>query len=149
MSNPMLKKSRGGCKPGSVTLRSYLHAPSAIYLRPGSLRRLKSATYPPAADEQSLNAGIFGLATRQRYAGICRHTPRWALTPPFHPYRPYGRRLFSVTLLSLYKDLPVRKDGALCCPDFPLPVAILQSNQYNPRQAAAEPLRTLNRKGMQ
>ena len=30
--------------------------------------------------------------------------------------------MFSVTLLYPFGYLPVRKDGALCCPDFPLPV---------------------------
>lgn len=46
------------------------------------------AAYPPAADEQSLIAGIFGLATH-RVCGLrrCRRS-RWALTPPFHPYPP-------------------------------------------------------------
>jgi len=32
----------------------------------------------------------------------------------------YSERLFSVTLLCPYKQLPVRKYGALRCPDFPL-----------------------------
>ncbi len=36
--------------------------------------------------------------------------------------RPEARLLFSVTLLYPFGYLPVRKDGALCCPDFPLPV---------------------------
>ena len=45
------------------------------------------ATYPPTLDEQPLIVGIHGLATRKAY---CRKTllpSRWALTPPFHPYR--------------------------------------------------------------
>jgi len=48
----------------------------------------------------------------------------WALTPRFHPYPPAGGRLFSVALSViaslLLQYLPVRKYGALCCPDFPL-----------------------------
>ena len=57
---------------------------------------------------------------------------RWALTPPFHPFLCWGTRqvlaiskggLFSVALAvpwpSPVKALPVRKYGALCCPDFP------------------------------
>ncbi len=77
------------------------------------------ATYPPAADGQSLNAGIHGLATRQWYAGTCRHAPRWALTPPFHPYPLRGGCFLLRFLLSPHEDLPVRKCGALRCPDFP------------------------------
>ena len=37
----------------------------------------------------------------------------------FSPLLP-KQRLFSVTLLCLYRQLPVKKYGALCCPDFPL-----------------------------
>ncbi len=57
---------------------------------------------------------------------------RWALTPPFHPFQCWSTRLvlahsngglFSVALAvhwpSPVKALPVRKYGALCCPDFP------------------------------
>lgn len=47
---------------------------------------------------------------------------RWALTPPFHPYpNCSGRYIFCGTVCSpdASGDLPVRKYGALCCPDFP------------------------------
>lgn len=49
----------------------------------------------------------------------------WALTPRFHPYpgKP-GRYIFCGTGCSRGvqpQDLPVRKYGALCCPDFPYP----------------------------
>lgn len=38
----------------------------------------------------------------------------------FSPFpRPEARLLFSVTLPYPFGYLPVRKDGALCCPDFP------------------------------
>jgi hypothetical protein len=49
-------------------------------------------------DEQPFAAGIFDLATRRMCGPACRHAGRWALTPPFHPYRVH-RRLFSVTLI--------------------------------------------------
>lgn len=73
--------------------------------------------------EQPLNAGILGLATHKA-CGIPRHHGiRWSLTPPFHPYLTYAervaRRSFSVTLLCRHRQLPVRKYGALRCPDFP------------------------------
>ena len=66
------------------------------------------AAYPPAMDEQSLAAGILGLATHRMCGPVCRHTGRWALTPPFHPYprrllrlggAKQGGRSFSVTLI--------------------------------------------------
>ena len=71
------------CKPGSV--------PGAD---PGSLSFIYDgshlpppATYPPASDEQPLIAGIHGLATHGTYGRMTSLPPRWALTPPFHPYR--------------------------------------------------------------
>jgi hypothetical protein len=49
----------------------------------------------------------------------------WALTPRFHPYPDKsGRYIFCGTGCSCGvrpQDLPVRKYGALCCPDFPYP----------------------------
>ena len=59
----------------------------------------------------------------------CHHCMSWALTPRFH-YHPEVKRkrilqgyLFSVALsvIPVLKpgDLPVRKQDALCCPDFP------------------------------
>jgi hypothetical protein len=52
---------------------------------------------------------------------------RWALTPPFHPYPNAAswlrRYIFCGTvcyrLACAAQHLPVRKYGALCCPDFP------------------------------
>ena len=86
------------------------------------------AAYPPAMDEQPIvetdmsapRAGIHGLATHKTCGMLCRHSTRWALTPPFHHYRPLGWLLFSVTLLCRHRQLTVREYGALCCPDFPL-----------------------------
>jgi len=46
------------------------------------------AAYPPAMDEQSSAAGVFGLATRRMCGLRSRLRSRWALTPPFHPYPP-------------------------------------------------------------
>ena len=45
------------------------------------------AFYPPTMDEQPLNAGIHELATHRWCGALCHHSARWALTPPFHPYR--------------------------------------------------------------
>ena len=63
--------------------------------------------------------GIHGLATRETYCRTTLPPPRWALTPPFHPY-PFGR-FFSVTLLCPLEHQAVNLLGALCCPDFPPP----------------------------
>jgi len=69
-----------------------------LSLRPVARRAI--AAYPPAMDEQPLTAGIFGLATRRMCGDAGHPASRWALTPPFHPYRGRcrSRRLFSVTL---------------------------------------------------
>ncbi len=50
---------------------------------------LRRAAYPPAMDEQSFAAGVFGVATHRMCGMPCRHGIRWALTPPFHPYLSY------------------------------------------------------------
>ena len=39
-------------------------------------------------DEQPLNADILDLATHKMCGMLCRQNTRWALTSPFHPYRP-------------------------------------------------------------
>ena len=63
--------------------RGYRDVSSFIYV---VCRHTTQAAYPPAMDEQSLNAGILGLATHEMCGASCRHEARWALTPPFHPY---------------------------------------------------------------
>ena len=77
------------------------------------------AAYPPTSGEQPSSIGIHGLATRQTYGRRTLLPPRWALTPPFHPYRSSDRRLFSVTLLHPHGRQAVNLDGALRCSDFP------------------------------
>jgi len=49
--------------------------------------RRSLAVYPPTMDEQSLNAGVLDLATHKTCGAPCYRGARWALTPPFHPYR--------------------------------------------------------------
>src|SRR5690242_5217683 len=60
-----------------------------------------------------------GLASRP-----CRQGRWWALTPPFHPYRPRLRRSRSrrSVLCATFRRLsppPFRERPALWCPDFP------------------------------
>ena len=57
------------------------------------------AVYPPAMDEQPLNAGIFDLATHKVCGESCPHVSRWALTPPFHLDRENSRLTISVALV--------------------------------------------------
>jgi len=77
------------------------------------------AAYPPTSGEQPYRVGIHGLATRKPYSFLCRHK-NGELLPRLFTLTLRIRRLFSVTLLCPYEQLPVRKCGALCCPDFPL-----------------------------
>ena len=112
------------CKPGSVPEADF-GSLSFIY---GGSRLPSPATYPPASDEQPLIAGIHGLATHGTYGRVTSLPPRWALTPPFHPYLPEfemrfapGGRFFSVTLPYPHGYRVISLRGALCCPDFPPP----------------------------
>ncbi len=79
------------------------------------------ATYPSTSGEQPLIVDIHGLATHEAYCRGVLLPSRWALTPPFHPYLPEGRRSFSVTLLHPHGHQVVSLRGALCCSDFPPP----------------------------
>ena len=56
----------------------------------------------------------------------CHHPEPWALTPHFHPYPAAINRNGTVIFCGTccfrrLRNLPVRKYGALYCPDFPLP----------------------------
>ena len=64
------------------------------------------AAYPPTMDEQSLTAGIFGLATHEMYGIDCHQPTRWALTPPFHPY-PVRGGSFLLHYLCHYSTFPL------------------------------------------
>ena len=75
-----VKERQKRYKPGYVP--EWIRCLSFIY---AAGRPEAQAAYPSAMDEQSLVAGIFGLATRRMCGLRCRHRSRWALTPPFHP----------------------------------------------------------------
>ena len=82
-----------------------------------------SSSLPPGKDGPSLCAGIFGLATYRMCGMSCLHVTRWALTPPFHPYRLFftkGGGSFLSHCPRRRRRLAVNKYIALCCPDFPL-----------------------------
>ena len=97
-----------------------------------------SATYPPTSDEQPLYVGIHGLATRQVYGSACHHTPRWALTPPFHPYPFPIRNMGGSFLLHDYplaKVFPLRRT-ALCVARTFLPLRMQAATGLPCRVAA-------------
>lgn len=120
-------------KPGSVS--SEIQKRLAIYLDPDSHQDSIDLPTPECCRNSNRTSsslpGAYLIFQPIRFA-MPRLSPgeRWALTPPFHPY-PYPNSyrdrggIFSVAL-SVYEPspahtLPVRKYGALCCPDFPPP----------------------------
>ena len=76
------------------------------------------ATYPPDSDEQPSIAGIFGLAAHKVY--LRRASPRGGVSSylAFSPL-PFRAVIFCGTSCRRLRRLPVRKYGALRCPDFP------------------------------
>ena len=78
------------------------------------------STYPPTLDEQP-SASVYLVFQPMRYTAVNITTNTGELLPHlFTLIANKLRRLFSVALLYPHKHLPVRKHGALCCPDFPL-----------------------------
>ena len=76
------QRLQSGYKPGYVTkmtVRTWRRRSwsSVIYLR----------CLPPGIGRATLHtAGILGIATFKSCGTLCRHSARWALTPPSHPY---------------------------------------------------------------
>ena len=73
-----------------------------------------SSNLPPASGEQPLIAGIHGLATRETYCRAASLSPRWALTPPFHPYPP-GLRKSPAGGRSLLRSYTLTDIKSLAC----------------------------------
>ena len=64
----------------------------------------------------------------------CHQPEPWALTPRFHPY-PDAKGNETVIFCGTccfrrLRNLPVRKYGALCCPDFPPPFLQLGATEH-------------------
>ena len=108
-----------------------------------------SRILPSDSGEQPSGVGLFELATRRTTSTRVLPRSRWALTPPFHPYRD-GQWLrsdqLSISAVCFLFRLPkvidnfqlcimnyalcivhcpfpppaVNRCDALCCPDFPL-----------------------------
>ena len=92
------------CKPGSVPGAD---SGPLSFIYDGS-HLPPPATYPPASDEQPLIAGIHGLATHGTYCRVTSLPPRWALTPPFHPYLPAFPRGTRRAVILCYAPIPSR-----------------------------------------
>ena len=97
---------------GGIPVRA---GPVSRVLFPGRTSLLPpQATYPPASGEQPLIAGIHGLATRETYCRAASLPPRWALTPPFHPYPP-GLRKSPAGGRSLLRSYTLTDIKSLAC----------------------------------
>jgi len=108
---------------------------SVIYLNYPLLNSFSDL--PPGIGRAVLSAGIHGLSTHKRV----RHpvSPRnpvssYLTFSPLsrHPSSSSGYKpgwLFSVTPLYLHRYLPVRKYGALRCPDFPPPALLREATE--------------------
>lgn len=105
--NKRIKKCRP-CKPGSVSGREWSGSLSFIY---DDSRLPPPATYPPTSGEPPSIVGVHGLATYGTYGRSASLPPRWALTPPFHPYRPTMRP----AVVLCYAPIPSRISSRLAC----------------------------------
>ena len=128
------------CKPGSVSSFKVF----AIYLVFSSQKRSNDLPTPVILtdlDEQPTDRSLFGLSTHK----VCPAIPvaRYpvgsypTISPLPHWYNQFGGLfsvVLSVILASLPIHLPVRKYGALCCPDFPL--SLMKSSETATNQPA-------------
>lgn len=80
------------------------------------------AAYPPTSNEQPSNVGVFGLAAAEVYLADDITATTGGLLPHHFTLTPASRSgILSVALavIRFRRSLPVRKQLALCCPDFP------------------------------
>ncbi len=145
------KLHRGSCKPGSVGLLTSTKQKPVQKLLPKKQPNLSfiydgrhqppQATYPstqrkraalrlsqtPPRKPEKTSRYTWSCNPPVRRAGTCRHARGGLLLHRFTLTANITRviiRRRSASLLRLTgpcEPLPVRKDGALCCPDFPLP----------------------------
>ena len=110
------------CKPGSVL--------TAIYLVPGSL---------PGSSRLLGTVGstfmfLHGVAPDRVYSTPMFPWGGWALTPPFHSYRPCGRRHISVALV-----LGSPPAGVTCYP-CPMKPGLSSRGSFRPRPRLSNPV---------
>ncbi len=117
---PEKGKQQQFCKPGSV---SVLQRIPVIYLVPPS--PAESNGLPPGLGGQPSVPGIFGLSTHKVYPPGRSPCPAVSSYLTFSPLSRLGRDGYFLwhCLSPRERGLPVRKYGALCCPDFPHPAS--------------------------
>ncbi len=96
-------------KPGSVVGRSSVLDPRC---------RGPHATYPKAR-RAAVSPSVRSCSGWSLHRPSSSPKKRWALTPPFHPYRAMARRFISVALVWESPPLDVIQHPALWSPDFP------------------------------
>jgi len=110
-------KKKQAYKPDSVFRRSEIFVIDLGHPSPDA-----SSCQPPDAGELPLDVGILGISTREVYPATFVAESAVGSYPTISPLPRKRGGIFSVALaVRLFQDaLPVRKHGALCCPDFPL-----------------------------
>ena len=86
---------------------------AACHLSVWTCCHVSIAVYPSTMDEQPLDADILDLATRRWCGTPCRRGARWALTPPFHPYRQVSAVIFCHLNPEVTPSFPLR--NAMLC----------------------------------
>ena len=95
---------------------------SVIYLE--QMSPFVSSNLPPDIGRATLHASVYMILQPIRRTASYVTIQTGELLPHLFTLTLFRKktefqRLFSVTLLCSHKQLPVRKYGALCCPDFP------------------------------
>lgn len=80
---------------------------------------IRQAAYPPAKDEQSLQMPVYLALQPMRCAAPYVTIRSGELLPRLFTLTGLAGGYFLSHLLCRYRQLPVRKHGALRCPDFP------------------------------
>ena len=107
-------KKQPAYKPGPVPL--WKEAPAIYLVLPSPV---SFSGLPPGIGRAILHAPVYmTLQPIRRTASYIAIRPG-ELLPHLFTLTGRVRRLFSVTLLYPHGQLPVKKYGALCCPDFP------------------------------
>ena len=94
-----------------------------IHLVAGLLAR--SSDLPDDSGEQPSMPSFWSCSKWGLPKPLMSPSMRWSLTPPFHPYRVYARRFFSVALSRGLPRVGVTHHFALRSPDFPRHHSIL------------------------
>ncbi len=79
-----------------------------------------SSNLPPDIGRATLHTSVYLILQPMTRTAVCVTTNSGGLLPHLLTLTNRSWRLFSSAFVHLHKRLPVRKHGALCCPDFPL-----------------------------